>query len=254
MPRRRSAGSAPVNPVPPARIRLELSAPQAVSGTSALVFEPHTDAGREVVVLAPGAGTDLTSTVLGVVGRWLAARGRPVVVFNFPYAEAGRRRPDPPARLERAYADVLRALAPRYGARPFVIGGRSMGGRIASQHSAREPSTCQGLVLLSYPLHPRRRARDTGPIPADSLRTGHWPHLAVPTLFVQGDRDLLCDLDVLAREQAAHLGPGLATTHTVGGADHSFAVRKRDARASGDVLAEVAGVVGDWVVALDAAP
>lgn len=237
----------------PARTRLELSAPQAVSQTSALIFEPHQDAGGSVVVLAPGAGTTLTSSVLRVVGRRVAERGRPVVVFNFPYVEAGRRRPDPGSRLERAYADVLEAVAARFGPRPLVIGGRSMGGRIASQLAAHDPAACQGLVLLSYPLHPERPARDVGTVPAHSLRTGHWPRLAVPTLFVQGDRDRLCDLDALAREQAARLGPPPPTTHTIAGADHGFNVRKRDARTTSDVLAEVAAVVGDWVVGLDAA-
>ncbi len=234
------------------RSRLALSAPQAVSHTSALAFEPHEDAGGSVVVLAPGAGTDLTSSVLRVVGRRVASRGHPVVVFNFPYAEAGRRRPDPPSRLERAYADVLEALAARFGSRPMIIGGRSMGGRIASRLAAHDPGRCRGLALLSYPLHPQRRVRDTEPVPAHTLRTEHWPRLSVPTLFVQGDRDRLCDLDVLAREQTAHLRPGLVTTHAVAGADHGFAVRKRDPRTVSDVLAEVAAVVGDWVVALDA--
>jgi uncharacterized protein len=188
-------------------------------------------------VLGPAAGTQVTHPPLARVAAGLAGRGYPVVGFNFAYAEAGRRLPDPPARLEAAFRDVV-AFARRRLDRRLVLGGRSMGGRIASRIAAAgEP--CAGLALLGYPLHPAGRP--------ERLRTAHWPELAVPVLFVQGDRDALCDLDLLERERRARLGQVATRLHVLDGADHGFRVRGRD---RGQVLDEVAGVVAGWLEGL----
>ncbi len=237
--------------VAPTPVRIALSPPQVVTHTSGLVFEPSQDEGRAVVVLAPGAGSDLRHPVLLELGRGLAVAGHPVLTFNFAYADIRRIRPDPAGRLERAYTDVLRWARNRFGDnRRLFIGGRSMGGRIASRIAA-SGDPCDGLVLLGYPLHPRpRRDTDTAP---PRLRTQHWPEVGVPTLFVQGDRDVLCDLSLLERARAEHLGNAETTVHVVAGADHAFGVRKRDSRASSDVLAEVRQAVLRWVRAHDVA-
>lgn len=225
----------------PTRVRVPLRAPQAVTHTSAMRWDPETDTGRPGVVLGHGAGSDLANPVLLAVARGLAARGYPVLTFNFPYAEAGRKPPDSPARLESAFNDVLAAAGEAMGGRPLVLGGRSMGGRVASQLAAAG-QPCEGLVLLGYPLHPPGRP--------ERLRTAHWAQLRVPVLFVQGDRDRLCDLDLLERERAAHLRDVPSTVHVLSGADHGFAVRKSDGRSATAVLEEVTRVVGDWVDAV----
>lgn len=225
------------------RLRIPLTPPQVVRDTGALRWRPS-DGGRgPVVVLTHGAGTDVTSPILRAVGRGLAERGHDVVAFNLPYAEAGRKRPDPASRLLAAWRDAIAAVR---GAstddRPLVLGGRSMGGRYASMLAADDPGACAGLVLLNYPLHPAGR-------PAQ-LRTDHWPRLVVPVLFVHGDRDPLGSVEELERERAARLTGAPSTVHLVAGADHGFRVRKADARAPADVLAEVAGTVSSWLETL----
>ena len=232
--------------MPPAhtrRLRVPLRPPQAVAHTSAVLWTPHADVGGLGLVLGHGAGTDLTNPVLLAVGRGLADHGHPVMTFNFAYAEAGRKPPDRPARLEGAFRDAIGVAAHEMDGRPTVLGGRSMGGRIASQLAA-QGQPCAGLVLLGYPLHAARRP--------ERLRTEHWGDLAVPILFVQGDRDPLCDLDLLARERRRHLSHVDSTVHVVAGADHSFAVRKTDGRGASTVLDEIVTVVAGWLDGLPA--
>jgi uncharacterized protein len=222
------------------RLRVPLTSPQAVTHTSAVVWEPDPRPRRKRVgvVLAHGAGTDMTSTVLCGLARGLAQRGHPVVTFNFAYTEANRRRPDPGPRLEGTFRDVLTAVRGRLGDGPPVLGGRSMGGRIGSQLVA-QGEACAGLALLGYPLHPAGKP--------DRLRTAHWPALRGPILFVQGDRDRLCDLALLERERRDKLVAADTRLHVVAGADHGFGVRKADGRAALDVLAEVVEVTAAWI-------
>lgn len=223
----------------PRRRRLALTQPQAVKQTTVLEWQPgHADGEALGLVLGHGAGTQVTHPLLARVAAGLADRGYPAIAFNFAYAEAGRRSPDPPARLEAAFRDAVGFARRRLGKRQLVLGGRSMGGRIAS-HLAAAGEPCAGLALLGYPLHPAGRP--------ERLRTDHWPELAVPVLFVQGDRDALCHLDLLERERRAHLGQVATRVHVLAGADHNFRVRGRD---QGQVLDEVAAVVAGWLAGL----
>jgi hypothetical protein len=223
----------------PIALRLALTPPQAVTETDATLW-PGGDGEQAAVILAPGAGTDQRGPVLRRIAEGVAEAGHPVLTFNFAYTQAGRRRPDPAGRLLAAWADVIARARERLGtARPLVIGGRSMGGRMASLLAAEDGGACQGLLLLGYPLHPAGQP--------DRLRTSHWPRLRVPVLFVQGDRDALCPLDVLERERAAHMGRICSDVHVVTGADHSFGVRKRDGRDPGEVLDEVIQASIAWL-------
>lgn len=239
--------------IAPVRVRIDLTPPQAVPQTSGLLFEPAQHRGLAAVTLAPGAGTDLMHPVLLAVGKGLADAGHPALLFNFAFTEAGRKRPDPTARLERAYVDVLGWLRERYGPhRAVLMGGRSLGGRIASRIAA-DGVDCAGLVLLGYPLHPRRR-RDADAVEKPQLRTDHWSQLAMPVLFVQGDRDALCNLDILEQERANHLAHVDSQVHIVRGGDHTFGVRARDMRTSAEVLQEVSDTVVTWVREHEPAP
>ncbi|MBA2575273.1 MAG: alpha/beta hydrolase [Euzebyaceae bacterium] len=191
-----------------------------------------------------GGGKGLHSPLLRAVAGGLAEAGHPVVTFNFPAAEAGRRVADPAPRLLAVWSDVLAAAPDLIPGRPIVAGGRSMGGRMASMllsdpdRVARHPA-CVGLVLLGYPLHPAGRP--------ERLRTGHWPDLRLPALFVQGERDPLCDLGLFERQRAARLAHVPTSLHVVAGGDHGFGVRRRDGRDSAAVRDEVVGAVVAWL-------
>ncbi len=219
-------------------VRIPLRWPEAGTVTSAVIWWPQVDPGAPGAVLAHGAGSDRTQPVLRAIAAGIAQRGHPVALFNFAYAQAGRRRPDPMTRLETTYRDVLAHLRGLLGGRPLVIGGRSLGGRVAS-HLAAQGEPCAGLCLLGYPLHPAGRP--------DRLRTAHWPLLTGPILFVSGDRDRLCDLDLLERERRAGLARADHDVHVVRAADHGFEVRVRDGRSAGAVQAEIVAAVTGWM-------
>ncbi len=194
--------------------------------------------GPTVVALAHGAGGDRRTGLLVRLASALAADGRRAVVYNFPYSEARRRAPDPPAVLEATVSAVAGHLRSELGAATVVLGGKSMGGRIASQAVAKGLA-CDGLVFLGYPLHP--------PGQFDRLRDGHLPAVSAPMLFVQGTRDAFARPDLLA----AVLG-GLgerATLHSIEDGDHSFAVPRRAGRTPAEVEAEVAQAVSRWLAA-----
>src|SRR5206468_8402604 len=110
--------------------------------------------------------------------------GLDVVTFNFPYIEQRRKIPDRAPVLEECYRDVIAAAGNELGSarRLLCIGGKSMGGRIATQVAAADASLpVAGLVLLGYPLHPPGRPLQR--------RDKHLPAIRRPMLFVQGTRD-----------------------------------------------------------------
>jgi predicted alpha/beta-hydrolase family hydrolase len=226
-------------PCLPVVLQIPLSPPQAVSETDATFWLPEKSNEEAAVILAHGAGSNQAWPVLRALATGLAARNHPVLTFNFAYAQAGRRRPDPTPRLVAAWRDVITRVRDRLGEeRPLVIGGRSMGGRIASLLAA-QGAPCAGLLLLGYPLHPAGRP--------EQLRTAHWPDLHVPILFVQGDRDALCRPEVLARERMRYLRHVHSDLHVVVGGDHSFTVRGRSQEA---VVSEIVSVATAWLAPL----
>ena len=192
--------------------------------------------GERVVALGHGAGSNRTTPALVALAETIGSSGRLCVLYNFPYTEVGRRRPDPPEVLEataRAVADHARQTL---GARTLVLGGRSMGGRIASQAVAKGV-IAEGLVFLAYPLHPPGRP--------EQLRDKHLPAVVVPMLFVQGTRDDFARADLL-EAVLARLGDR-ATFHSVEGGDHSFGVLKRSGRTPAEVREEVHAAVLAWL-------
>ena len=192
--------------------------------------------GRTAIVLGPGAGGSRRTPPLVRLAESLAASGRGVLLYDFPYRDRGRRTPDPPDVLEattRAVGDYARTTL---GAARLVHGGKSMGGRIASQVvAAGAPG--DALILLGYPLHP--------PGKPDQLRDRHLPRIAVPMLFVQGTRDAFARPDLLDAV-LARLGEK-ATLHRIEGGDHSLGVPKRSGRTATEVEAEVVKVMLAWL-------
>jgi hypothetical protein len=192
--------------------------------------------GSTVVVLGHGAGGNRRNPMLLALARALAASGRATLLYNFPYAEKGSRRPDPPALLEATTRAAAELALQATGAARLVHGGRSMGGRIASQAVAAG-ARADGLAFLGYPLHP--------PGQFEKRREAHLPRIAVPMLFVQGTRDTFAREDLL-QALLERLGPRAALV-PVREADHSFGVLRRSGRTPEDVLAEVRTALLDWL-------
>ena len=123
-------------------------------------------------------------------GPRLAACGLDVVRFDFPYRSRGSRRPDPMPVLQAAYAEAVQQARREYGAKRLILGGRSMGGRVASLLAAGG-FACDGLLLFAYPLHPEGKP--------EKARDAHLPSLRVPVLCINGTRDPLCRRELMDR-------------------------------------------------------
>jgi uncharacterized protein len=188
-------------------------------------------------VLAHGAGAGMTHPFMESVARVLMARGIATLRYQFPYTEAGGRRPDPPGvfmATVRAAIARARELLPELR---LFAGGKSLGGRMTSHAAAERPlDDLVGLIFLGFPLHrPRQPATE---------RAEHLARLALPMLFLQGTRDDLADL-ALVRDVCAGLGDR-ATLHVVEGADHGFGVLKRSGRTGSEVLEELGDTIAAW--------
>jgi len=200
---------------------------------------------RPLLLFAPGAGAPSSSRWMVAWRRRLQALGD-VVPFDYPYMQAGRRTPDrPPALIAAHRAALVAAVAAAdAAARPTLLIGKSMGGRIGCHVAAEDPDhpPISGLICLGYPL----RSGNTG-----ALRDQVLLALRTPILFVQGTRDPLCPLDDLAAVRARMTAPH--RLHVVEGGDHSLEVSAAQRKASGEtqadsdarVLAEIQGFVGE---------
>jgi hypothetical protein len=191
-----------------------------------LVDEPAATGGplsRWLLVLWHGAGGDVGERSLVAVSEAARAGGALVARARFPYRLAGKRAPDRmPVLLAAAREAVERVRQhPRAARRALALGGRSMGGRVASLLVA-DGFAADALVFLSYPLHPAGKP--------DQLRDAHLPRVPCPMLFVQGDRDALCDLELL-RRVLGRLGPR-AELAVFPGADHGMRRAKPEAIAA----------------------
>jgi predicted alpha/beta-hydrolase family hydrolase len=186
-----------------------------------------TPVGIAGLLLTPGAGAGRDQSALVAVDGAVTGRGLAVERIEFPGRAAGRRRPDPPEVCIDSVRTATLRLAGQLGVptSDIAVGGRSMGGRMCSM-AAAEGLEVAALVLISYPLHPARTP--------ERLRTGHFPDLQMPCLFVSGRRDALGTPDEVERETAAIPGP---VTLVFLDGDHSL--RRRDA--------EVAGIVAEWL-------
>jgi len=195
---------------------------------------------RDTVVLAHGAGAPMDSPFMTAIAAGLAARGLRVVRFEFPYMQARRGGrigrggpPDRPAVLAATWRGVIEDLG---GGPGLVLGGKSLGGRVASLIA--DDVGARGLVCLGYPFHPPGRP--------ERPRTAHLARLATPALFVQGARDPFGTPEEIA---GYDLSPAIRVAFLEDG-DHSFAPRVRAghslernlARAIDDVAGFVAGL------------
>lgn len=200
---------------------------------------------RVTIVLAHGAGAGMGHPFMIAAATGLARRGLDAVTFNFPYMERRAKAPNPAPVLEACYRTVIATLAERgaLDGRSLVIGGKSMGGRMATMVAAAADAgtapvahRIAGVVALGYPLHPPGRP--------EQLRAAHFATLRTPTLFVQGTRDEFGS----PGELAPHVAPmgEQATIHPVERGDHSFRVTGLPKGSQGGVLDGILDAVAAW--------
>jgi predicted alpha/beta-hydrolase family hydrolase len=211
------------------------------SVTALLYPAPKKDRAGMTVILGHGAGANQLHPFMRLFASGLADRGFDTMTFNFAYMEQGRHVPDPKAKLESCYVAVIEAGQKHKNLKGnrLVIGGKSMGGRIASQVAAipEASENIAALVFLGYPLHPPGRP--------DKLRDAHLPQITAPMLFVQGSRDSFGTTEELrALIKRLHLP---ATLYPIEGGDHSLKVPKRDNPPQAQVYETTMDEISRWL-------
>jgi predicted alpha/beta-hydrolase family hydrolase len=198
-----------------------------VAEETSAVLEPAIGAeGKALFVAGHGAGSDMNHRSMLKLSEVLRGRGFDVLRFNFLYREKGSRAPDRMPKLQLCMKSVAEKARAYQGSKKLVIGGRSMGGRVASMLAA-EGFACDGLLLLAYPLHPAGNP--------ERLRDQHLPNIKVPVLCINGTRDSLCQKDLMTK---AIDGLGWQM-QWLEGKDHSF-----------PVTAEVGNLAERWLAGL----
>jgi predicted alpha/beta-hydrolase family hydrolase len=210
-----------------------------MSGANMLLDGPET--APLTLVLAHGAGAPMDSDFMAVFAEALAATGLRVARFEFPYMAArraggGKRPPDREPRLLEAWRDAIAALGPG----PLAIGGKSLGGRMASLIAGE--GGARALVCLGYPFHPPGRP--------ERLRTAHLEALEVPTLIVQGARDPFGNA---AEVPAYRLSPRIRF-HWAEDGDHSLVPRKASGRTREQNWAEAVEAIAAFLQGPEARP
>lgn len=202
-----------------------------VYGVPSKIHDPST-----CLIIAHGAGGPMHTPFIRYFHTELAKRGYLTVRFNFPYMEARRRVPDRREILEESYRTIVdQARKERQKPSRVFIGGKSMGGRIASQIAA-DGVDVNGLFFLGYPLHPIGKT--------DQLRDEHLYKIRKPMLFVSGTRDAFARRDLLEKV-VTKIGPN-ATVHWIQEGDHSF--KTPDAKTgSSDTLQEALSSIVTWL-------
>jgi predicted alpha/beta-hydrolase family hydrolase len=186
------------------------------------------------LILAHGAGSNQLTPSMTRMATALSGRGIETITFNFLYSEKKKRIPDKNDKLEACWRRIVETFQEK--SRALVIGGKSMGGRIASQVAAADSSGIAGLVFLGYPLHPPGRP--------EQLRDKHLPSIKAPMLFVQGSKDAFGTPEelkpILKKLKNAELS-------IVENGDHSFKVPKSAATPQDKVDAFVLDTIETWL-------
>ncbi|HEV8429500.1 MAG TPA: alpha/beta family hydrolase [Pyrinomonadaceae bacterium] len=224
------------------KLTVEVNDKEAV--TALLYPAAKTDRAGLTVVLGHGAGANQTSGFMRMFAKGLASRGLDVMTFNFVYMEQGRSVPDQKHKLEGCFRAVIEAALKhkKLKSNRLVLGGKSMGGRIASQVMAGEEKEqfaddVAGLVFLGYPLHP--------PGNPEKLRVEHLEHIKKPMLFVQGTRDALGTPDEI-KPFVKDLRPA-AKIYEIEGGDHSFKTPKKFGMTPDQIFEAAMDEIDRWV-------
>jgi predicted alpha/beta-hydrolase family hydrolase len=220
----------------PEEFRVDINEYQTVTAT----LYPAPSRGRAgiTLILGHGAGAGQSSPFMVKFATELASRGIDTVTFNFFYAEHRRGGPDPNDKLEACYRAVIETVRKhkKLSRNGVAIGGKSMGGRIASQVAAAGVGDLTGLVFLGYPLHP--------PGNPEKLRSKHLPLIKAPMLFIQGSRDTFGTAEELKpiAKKLPH-----ATLHIIEGGDHSLKVPKSAGLTQEEVYKSVQDEIVRWL-------
>lgn len=205
--------------------------PAAISAFESGFLHRPSSGGLDGLALTHGAGANCQTALLAAMANAFAEAGVTVYRFDLPFR---RRRPHGPPHPSSAGEDragireAVRSLREFATGRIF-IGGHSYGGRQASMLAAEDSHVADGLLLLSYPLHPPNRP--------EQLRTAHFPNIHIPALFVHGTRDPFGSIEELGSAMKAI--PERASIYTVEGAGHPL-----KPQAAGDVVAMFLGWMG----------
>jgi predicted alpha/beta-hydrolase family hydrolase len=224
----------------PEQIRVDINEFQHVTG---LIYPAKAKVRAGItLILGHGAGAGQTHSFMVSFATELAARGIDVVTFNFSYTEHGRHVPDKNDKLEECYRAVIETVRnhKKLTQNKLAIGGKSMGGRIASQVAASGAGDLAGLVFLGYPLHP--------PGNPEKLRSKHLPDIKAPILFVQGSRDSFGTPDEL-RPIIKNMKTR-AKLYVVESGDHSFKVPKSAGVTQEEVYRTVIDEIARWLEAV----
>jgi predicted alpha/beta-hydrolase family hydrolase len=193
---------------------------------------------RACYVMAHGAGAGMTHPFMSAVAKGLAERRVATLRYQFPYMEAGSKRPDAP---EVAHATVRAAVLEASRLVPdlaLVAGGKSFGGRMTSQTQASSPLPgVRGIVFIGFPLHPAGKP--------SVERAKHLFDVQIPMLFLQGTRDNLANLPLVSG-LCEQLG-ARATLKLFQDADHSFHVPARTGRKDSEIMSELLDSVAVWI-------
>jgi predicted alpha/beta-hydrolase family hydrolase len=188
--------------------------------------------GEVAVILAHGAGQGIHSPFMQYFHDALPQRGLLSIQFNFDYMDKGRKVPDPQPKMQALYRQIVEEVFAVHHPRRIVIGGKSMGGRVAS-YIAADTAQVSGLVFLGYPLHP--------PGKQDQMRDAHLYDIQVPMLFLSGTRDTFAERPLLEKV-VARLGDRATLIWTERG-DHSLKV----GRSGTGTLEAAADEIQRWV-------
>jgi predicted alpha/beta-hydrolase family hydrolase len=205
----------------------------------AILGIPRTATMDAILILGHGANNTMDHPLIAGVHERLAQAGIVMVRFNFPYAEEGKKRPDPEAVLEGAFRLLVEYVAEleEFKGLELFLGGKSMGARLAAQLVAQDVGA-SGLVFLGYPLHP--------PGKPEQLRDRPLYALPCPPLFIQGGRDPFCQLERLGTVLARI--PVRSDLHVLPRLGHSFEAGNK--AMSEEVLEEVVRVILAWMDSL----
>lgn len=193
---------------------------------------------RVAVVFAHSASGDMNEPAIEALHRELTERRYLSLRFNFPFAEAGKRRPDPMPVLRRTLRAAVAALGRDPTAAPahLFLGGRGLGAQVASDLASTRVRV-DGLFLMAYPLHPTGKPEE--------LQPEQLFRIVSPALFLQGDRDKTCDIEAL-RQTLVRVGAP-TVLQTIEEADKNFKVLKKSGRTHEDVVEQMTNALDDWI-------
>ena len=216
-----------------------LRIPVGDGSVSALLIRP--DDAKALFVFAHGAGAGISHRSMQSNAQGLSARGIATLRYQFPYMERGSKRVDAPQAAHAAVRAAVTEAARLAPDLPLFAGGRSVGGRMTSQAQAIEPLPgVRGLIFIGFPLHPAGKP--------GIERAEHLAHVAVPMLFVSGERDALAEMELL-KPVVERLGER-ATLKVIADADHSLKVPARSGRTSVQSENDALDVVEAWISGL----